>query len=215
MTIYGMRPTIASIAIFASSSLAAYAQTPTPAAEPGLVRVFDANGKQVGNTVGVEKTRVTVALTAGGYVFVLRAFQDHFEFEGPGTIFFESLDCSGTLFISAQGDPTVLQLVALAPPGNTVYVPSPGAAPRSITANSALYVSGCTTQLPGGQTVDGAFPAVALMDLNSQFTPPFRVIPSSSLAQTCGDCNGDGTVKANEITQVISNVFGDAVGSAP
>ena len=102
-----------------------------------------------------------------------------------------------------DGIPVLIPIAAVGPPGNTVYVKQGNT--MSITVMSSLSYGSC--QSLGGFTED-VIPVVPVLDLNTQFTPPFHVVPSPiSAAPICGDCNGDGTVRANEITQAIANVF--------
>ena len=201
------------IAVLACFSGAAATAQVTPAG----IQVVDSTGKLVGRTVGVEKDRVTVALQVEGHLLVIRVFQDHFTFEGPGNLFFESKDCSGPPFIAvdlqnADGEVSVLPLIAIPPPGTTVYAPVQGEPPRTIAAQSELGTFQSTPCFAVLGLIQGALPATPLLDLNSQFTPPFRAVPSSSVPS--GDCNGDGTVDSGDISCVISRIFGGSAQSS-
>jgi hypothetical protein len=170
--------------------------------------VVDAAGKTVGRTLGIEETgRVSVGFTVDGHSFAIRVDQNRFAFKGSDDrLFFESGDCSGTPFIFSDNY-NPLPEVVITPPGSTVYISDSSVAPPDVTVGSCRSSDGmCNTQCgslgPGRLT-----PAMKLIDLQTQFTPPFRAVPSSLV---CGDCDGDGAVTANEITRVISNVFGES-----
>jgi hypothetical protein len=166
--------------------------------------VVDAAGKTVGRTLGIEETgRASVGFTVDGHSFAVWVDQDRFAFKGVNDqLFFESGDCSGTPFMSSSTN--LLPEVVITPPGSTVYIPDSSEPPRDVTVRSCYSSDGiCNT--PCGAFEPGRMaPAIELIDLKTQFTPPFHVVPSSLV---CGDCDGDGAVTANEITRVISNVF--------
>ena len=99
---------------------------------------------------------------------------------------FESRDCSGPPFLFQSGY-RLLDLGFVAPPGLTLYLPETvGIAPRTIVLGSfSDALDGCQTS-PGKLTgVDDApdpaftadlFPAAAIVDLLTLFTPPFRLV---------------------------------------
>ena len=154
---------------------------------PGKLVVVDANGKQVGTVVGSKVSRVTIALSVNGRHVLLDVDSAVDTPVFPGTtllvppikgadlVRFESRDCSGQPFLLSSAN-ELLDLGAVAPPGMTLYLPAvPGAAPRQIAWSSYWGTGGCRTQ---EQPIlsDGEVPAVAIVDLLTLFTPPFRVL---------------------------------------
>ena len=172
--------------------------------------VFDTTSKRIGSLHDPS----SVFLKLGdNTLLAVRVGKDGFVGNG---LAYSSADCSGTPYDQGfggreDGIPLLAPKALLGPPGSTVYVRQANATATSITVMSFLSNGRCEG---GGFGEEDVFPVVPLVDLNAQFTPPFRAVPSStSSAQTCGDCNEDGAVTANEITQVISNVFNERVGS--
>jgi len=175
--------------------------------------VLDSNGQRIGSLQ--DRRSVFLKLDDNSLVAVLVG-KDGFV---RNRLVYSSPDCSGTPYDdparqTEDGIPVLVLQAAVGPPGNTVYLRQPNAPAVSITVLS--YLDGgqggkCESSFSG--SAQDVFPVVSLFDLNSQFTPPFRAVPSStSLAQACGDCNADGRVTANEITQVVSNVFNESAG---
>jgi hypothetical protein len=156
-----------------------------PNAREKLV-VVDANGEQVGTVVGSRVTQVTIALSVNGRHVLLTVNWAADTPVFPGTTLpappiqgadllrFESRDCSGQPFLLSSAN-ELLDLGAVAPPGLTLYLPVPGAAPRQIAWSSYWRTGGCRTQ---EQPIlsDGEVPAVAIVDLLTFFTPPFRIL---------------------------------------
>ena len=149
--------------------------------------VVDADGKQVGTVVGAMINQVTIALSVNGRNVLLEVSLavEAQEFpnagrllppiRGVGTLRFESRDCSGPPFLSRSAN-RLLDWGAIAPPGLTLYLPEvSGAAPRRIAPNSYQAYRDCwTLEQP---TTSGPYvPAVAIVDLLTLFTPPFRVV---------------------------------------
>jgi hypothetical protein len=158
-----------------------------PNAREKLV-VVDANGKQVGTVVGSKVNRVTIALSVNGRHVLLDVdsavdtpvFPGAVLFlvppiGGVGGVSFESRDCSGQPFLFQSGYPLV-DLGFVAPPGMTLYLPTvPGAGAKRIAWSSSWEYGGCRTQEPPVSS-DSYVPAVAVVDLLTLFTPPFRVL---------------------------------------
>jgi hypothetical protein len=157
-----------------------------PNAREKLV-VVDANGKQVGTVVGSRVNRVTIALRVNGRHVLLNVDSavDTPVFPGTtllvppirgfGGVSFESRDCSGPPFLFQSGN-GLLDSGFVAPPGLTLYLPTvPGAAPTPIALSSYWGTGGCRTQEP--PVLSNAYvPAVAVVDLLTLFTPPFRLL---------------------------------------
>jgi hypothetical protein len=118
---------------------------------PRGIAVVDANGKQVGTVVEARLREVTIALIVNGRRVLLDVISPvsteyYPPFRGAAFVAFESRDCSGPPFLFEHPD-RLLDAGAVAPPGMTLYLPAvPGAAP------------------------------VAIVDLLTLFTPPFRVL---------------------------------------
>jgi hypothetical protein len=176
----------------------------------GPFTVVDVSAKKVG-TLFDPSTGVFFNLN--GRLFSVRVAQEGFFTRTR--VYFESTDCSGAPHAdrSRLGDTfgtTATKLVpeaALAPPGHTAYIPDLSSAPTTITVMSQSTPSGsCETTGPYSNDL---LPVVRLVNLDAVFTPPLSIGPST---ETCGDCDGSGTVTANEITRVISNVFGENAG---
>ena len=147
---------------------------------PEGVAVVDANGKQVGTVVEARLREVTIALSVNGRRVLLDVIspvstQYHPPLRGAAFLAFESRDCSGPPFLSEHPD-RLLDAGAIAPPGMTLYVPAvPGAAPVAIVSGSTAGGAGC--QAVEHPFLDRAYvPAVAVVDLLTLFTPPFRLI---------------------------------------
>ncbi len=144
-------------------------------------KVVDANGKELGIATTPGGTGAILVFNVGGQVFSVAVGGDGFFQNGLFVFEFPDTTCSGTLLVqvSPLSPPAdLLTRVQIAPPGHTVYVPDPQAVPQTISVGS--------TQFPGGSCSSFCFPVcgtalvvpvVALVDLDTQFTPPFKVKP--------------------------------------
>jgi hypothetical protein len=147
---------------------------------PKGIAVVDANGKQVGTVVEARLRDVTIALIVNGRRVLLDVISPvsteyYPPFRGAAFVAFESRDCSGPPFLFEHPD-RLLDAGAVAPPGMTLYLPAvPGAAPVAITAGSSAGVAGCrASEHP---FLDRSYvSAVAVVDLLTLFTPPFRLL---------------------------------------
>lgn len=141
-----------------------------------FLTVFDGKGNRVGNVISLQSPGAVVAFKMGKHSFALRVFRSGFS-GTAGSVLFESPDCSGTPFLGFSADEgEVLPAVAVARPGNTLYVADPASFPRTITVQSRipdLPGSSCTREDP--TVAIEAIPAVPLLDLDTRFTPPFSV----------------------------------------
>lgn len=160
-------------------------QPPVSGSEP---TVFDANGKRVGNIIGISvngpNVAMTVAMTVGGNLLVLGATLDRFLGAVDSALEFESIDCSGTTVFVSSSDidraraalPFPSAVVAL----SRVYLPDPSALPLEITVRSVVFTdsffgsfsNGCEVRDP---YVASVYPVTLAVDLNEHFTPPFTV----------------------------------------
>jgi hypothetical protein len=147
--------------------------------------VVDADGKQVGTVVGAMINQVTIALSVNGRGVLLDVVSTVSTEYSPGAgvlaplrgsslLSFESRDCSGPPLLS-QRPPRLLDAGAIAPPGLTLYLPAvPRAAPATFVWGSYVGIAGCQA-VPMPVTVGDLVPAVAVVDLLTLFTPPFRL----------------------------------------
>ncbi len=139
--------------------------------------IFDANNKLIGDATPLSQSQAVVGFRVGGHIFEVFVAQDRFW--GLADIYFESPDttCSGTpLMRPLSRSFELLPLAAVAPPGSTVYIPDPQAVPRRITVGSLsqpLLQGECVVL--GGEFNLEVVPSLALIDLDTKFTPPFRV----------------------------------------
>lgn len=157
---------------------------------PQQLAVYDSNGKRVGAVVGGEYTFGSflpmVPFKVQGVPMMLLVFQD--SFAGHDAPVWESTDCSGNPFIPSGTpgyvlSPSSLPLAVVGVPGNTVYVQDGAARSIVVRSSSTLPLNapfgrpGLPPQCepwnaPSPRTV---VPARALVDLNTQFNPPFAV----------------------------------------
>jgi hypothetical protein len=147
--------------------------------------VVDANGKQVGTVVDARLREVTIALSVNGRRVLLDVISaDGAEyspgagalppFRGGPLLSFESRDCSGPPLLFEHPN-RLLDLGGIAPPGLTLYVPAiPRAAPATFAFGSYAGFAGCQAALYPYAS-DSLVPAVAVVDLLTLFTPPFRL----------------------------------------
>jgi hypothetical protein len=95
-------------------------------------------------------------------------------------------DCTGTAWLYFDADPSaepsMFAPAALVGPGNRLYVPVPGSVPQNVEVHSIQikpvpdypeYPNGCISDFVSG--IITAWPAQLVGDLDTQFTPPFRL----------------------------------------
>jgi hypothetical protein len=169
--------------------------------------VVDSSGKTMGKLLDLYKGNsgsAIVALKANDLVFTVWIHRDSFE---TGDLCFESADCSGPAFPCECFDPPLLGAAqaVISAPGNTLYATAAGATPRPVTLRSSSWGGTCS-DLGWENTCDSALPVQPLVDLDTLFTPPFRLVTSSSTpaAACCGDCNGNGAVTVDEILTSVN-----------
>lgn len=167
--------------------------------------VVDAQGRKVGlvnvpeGSNYLDVSYAYVFFTVGERVVRLGFTRD--EFWGRRALSFELPDCSGTPYVNTGPSNALAIDVAIGPPGKTLYLPDPSAAPQRVAVRS--YVDG------GCQNFDFEanenVVAVRSLDLSGQFAPPFRLANTSSpvRAQCCGDCDGNGEVTIDEAVRGI------------
>jgi hypothetical protein len=147
---------------------------PGPQGPPGpaFLRVLDANGRQVGDVIGVQVMLVQVVLQANGSPFALFVSRD--AFMSIGQVVFTSNDCSGPAMVGGTFAAGIFPTAVVRSDG-TVLVADVSTGPASGTVNSVLNPDGtCSPGIPFGSPVP--YPALPPVDLSAQFTPPFRVV---------------------------------------
>ncbi|MEM8501235.1 MAG: hypothetical protein AAF542_24690 [Pseudomonadota bacterium] len=128
-----------------------------------------------GLTGSGHQTGATVALEIQGRIVAVSAQQNGFR--GNGSLYFATSDCTGTAYVPSSNG--VFADVAVQSPGNTLYIADQGIQPGpvdvgSFIANPHSGVSNAGTCLTTNFTITG-LPATASIDLNTLYTPPFRV----------------------------------------
>ena len=149
------------------------------------IAVVDTHGTQVGTVVGARSDRVTIALGVNGRHALLEVVSAMsllypgvgaaLPIQGDGFLIFDGGDCSGATFLR-QPPNRLFDRAVVGPPGLTLYLPeTPGAVPRTIPIGSFVdYFQTCQTSDPA--TGFDLVPAVAIVDLLTLFTPPFRLV---------------------------------------
>ncbi|MEM4658618.1 MAG: hypothetical protein QXX77_09390 [Candidatus Methanosuratincola sp.] len=136
--------------------------------------VFDSLSREVGTLLGFSESgdSATIGFEFDGLNFLLEVNKDRIV-GNTGGVFFESDDCSGTPLIIYKS--TMAPLVAVAPPGSTVYllVDDPRN-PVSLTARSTLDPSSGECEKIKVEGLKLAT-ARAILNLDRVFTPPFTI----------------------------------------
>jgi hypothetical protein len=137
--------------------------------------VVDSGDTVVGNVTGFtfdgsQRVLPAVVLERNGQRVGLLVHPDRFEGSGP-SLAYESLDCTGQAWLNGPFATLILP-GTIEGPGQTVYIPDLSATPGLVTAQSLLQMGRCFTfQFD----VSPAVPALPLVDLDTVFTPPFRL----------------------------------------
>ena len=128
--------------------------------------VVDANGVEMGTALD---TIPTVVFQIEGRFAVVRVQTQRLT---GGTIFFDAPDCTGNRYVALSRLP--VEGGAVGPPGTTLYLADLTASSRPATIIKSDLQGGthCFNQQ---QPVDTLLPAVAVIDLDTVFTPPFSV----------------------------------------
>ena len=136
--------------------------------------VVDANNRVIGRADLGDVARgsdLNLLFQVGEQVFALEVQAAGWRRGEASSLLFESTDCSGQPFISATME--ILTPAFVSPPGNTVYLPIPGSAMQTINPRSERDRDGQCS--PVSFFEPSAFPAQAVINLDTLFTPPFRV----------------------------------------
>jgi len=100
-------------------------------------------------------------------------------FYGGAGLLYESENCMGTPFLNPAmpeveiDAPSLLPLTAIGPPGQTLYMAVPGTALRAIVKKSVLEFGLRCINETGN--ISNAIPTQPLIDLLTEFTPPFSL----------------------------------------
>ena len=134
--------------------------------------VFDADGVKVGRVFG-DPEFPTVVLEVDGRWFALQVRRS--QAQSSFSLLFETADCASTpAYMDPQGD-RLVQMPALGLPGTTVYLPDLTAPIQTVTVRSFRdFGEECRNFSPTPLTLP-LVPAVAIIDLDTVFTPPFSV----------------------------------------
>jgi len=167
--------------------VAALAQRPHPIEQ---LAVYDSDGRRVGPVAGGEDAiggfEPLVSFNVEGVPFMLFVFRDGLA--SNTNVVWESTDCSGEPFISLEighSAPSSLPIVAVAVPGSTVYVENGTAltvtlrslstGPLNLPANTPPFPPTCFPVEPNPVVKLRAVPARPLIDMSTNFKPPFTV----------------------------------------
>jgi hypothetical protein len=143
--------------------------------------VVDATGRKLGNVISM------LSSDAPEFANPLVGFQHNHlvaivgvrpigGFFSSLTLFFEEPGCEGNPWLLSPYPNGLMPLGAVGSPGLTVYTPDPTSSPQTITIQSRESTPGdCTNQT---FEQGGLVPAIPLVNLEGQFTPPFRVEPA-------------------------------------
>ncbi len=145
----------------------------------GSLEVIDATGKRVGSVVSLSGGgHPRVALQANGSFVHVRLNADRFI--GFPPLFFEDSDCSGRAFFrdsirflpdsSVLGEP------------QTLYVEDLDAVPATYIPTESVYHGDTDTCINSSSTLALAMPALPLIDLANEFTPPFKVVAETVIS---------------------------------
>ena len=133
--------------------------------------VVDNTETRVGSIVGVSQgTRITtVVLPINGQLFPVEVLRDGYV--RGGSLFFTSTDCSGQAYVPIGSSP--FPETRVLSPGNTLYGES---GPAQLVNLQSRFEegAGCFSE----QLSTTAVPMNPLIDLNTEFTPPFHVAGS-------------------------------------
>jgi len=158
----------------------------TFAGEPKLqpasaLRVFDANGKLVGDILSMSDTlahEVVVVFKVGNRSFPLIVFRNGFAGNTNQVLMFASSDCSGPAFMDAppsSSEPALLPgvLVGL----TTIYIQDGPSHILSIKSNLDVITPGSAcNSFPGSPDVREVVPGLLLInDLDTEFMTPFSL----------------------------------------
>jgi hypothetical protein len=143
--------------------------------------VVDSTGKVLGpvlDTTDVTYYFAEVAMKAGKQIFIVSLNRTDIRF-GPLPLFYESTDCSGIAYFGTC-NPLLTGCSTIGPgnPGHSLFVRAPDALRASVSVRSQFQSGFCDTFTPF--TLSG-LPATSVVNLESTFTAPFHLRPSSDV----------------------------------
>lgn len=141
--------------------------------------VIDANGKRVGPIQGQVGTAAYVPFRHGDRRIVLLVHR--LGFGSAGNLYFESTDCTGQPYLHTRNI-DVLTPSAVVGPRRTLYLPDGAylyATTHSYLPSNYLAEADCVPLLSPFRNPFRA--ALATVDLDDLFTPPFRISASPDL----------------------------------
>jgi hypothetical protein len=137
--------------------------------------VFDANGKKMGDVVGVQDSIPWVSLTATGHVFVLQVSPGQLI---GGFLWYTGPNCSGSVYISDYAafidGPNVFSVAAVHEPGGVVYAAAADAPLQRVGVRSVLLHDG-TCYDYGSSFSQYVAAATPVMTLDANFKRPYSV----------------------------------------
>jgi hypothetical protein len=138
--------------------------------------VFDANGKKIGDVVGVQDSIPWVVLTAAGNQFALQVSSN--QLLTGGFLWYTGANCSGAVYLSYYAalinGPDVLSVAGVQEPGGVVYAAAPNAPLQSVNVESVLQHDGTCFDY-GTSFSQNVVPATPVMTLDSNFKRPYSV----------------------------------------
>jgi len=146
------------------------------------LEVVDVSNEVVGKIISVPGSLdfVTVAFKIDIHIFVLRLLKDKFKgtvdrIGGNQGVAFKTPDCTKTPFVAFlnEANNSLLPITQVAGPGNTVYIPQPGAASQVPTLSSIRRENGDCD--PISLTSTRVFPAEVIINMNTFYQPPFAI----------------------------------------
>jgi hypothetical protein len=141
----------------------------------GSLGVFDANGKKMGDVVGVQDSIPWIGFTAAGHVFVLQVAPGQLL---GGFLWYAGSNCSGSVYISYYAafidGPNILSVAAVHEPDGVVYAAAAAAPLQMAQVRSVLLHDG-TCYDYGSSFSQNVVPATPVMTLYADFKRPYSV----------------------------------------
>lgn len=157
-------------------------QGPAGPAGTGGLSVVDASGQKIGETLRLAGTSATVLLTLEDMTFALdvtpQGFKGSTDSGGGNLIFAGSSTCTGGPYYVNEPPFSPMTFGVVGPPGATLYIRDDTRAesPVAVQGSQWLYSGGrwmCYSYYGWGS--GSMIPVRPWFDLNTLFTPPFRV----------------------------------------
>jgi len=141
----------------------------------------DSTDQELGPVIGAGDIldKAVVALKINGVLFSVFVFEDGFEGIPSNPVWYDSTDCSDPPWLEQRGERNspIFPNVSVSEPGNTVYLEDPNGTPHTFTNQSlSLLFKDSQCEVVPIESIT-LFPAIALLNLFSLFTPPFTIEP--------------------------------------